>query len=240
MPRNGNRPLATNNAPLTVVLWKWGRRYKAEHVNALARQIARHYARPHRVLCVTNDPIGIDPAVLCIQDDADFDWLPSPHGGANPSCYRRLRLFRRDAAKWFGERFVSIDLDVVAVADLVPLWDRPEDFVAYRDPLYTTQYNGSMLLMTAGARPAVWEDFDYRVSPALARAAKKRGSDQAWLSYKLPNEATWGPEDGVYSYRKDIVARGWELPEDARLTVWHGQQKPWASSLTWVADSIQA
>lgn len=224
---------------LTIVCHKWGTKFRAEHVNSLARNIAKFYARPHRMLCVTNDATGIDPAITIIPDRADFSSVPSPHGGAFPSCYRRLRLFEPDAGATFGDRFVSIDLDVVATADLVPLWDRPEAFVGYRDPLYPAQLNGSMWLMSAGARPHVWTDFDPAKSPAIARAAGKRGSDQGWISYRLPNEATWGPEDGVYSYRKDIEPRGGRLPEDARLTVWHGKSKPWTDGqrLAWVRES---
>lgn len=228
---------------LSVVCWKWGRpgyrsTFAAQHVNALARQVDRHYQRPHRFICVSNDPIGIDSQITVIQDDADFDNVPSPHGGGAPTCYRRLRLFRPDAGRWFGERFVSLDLDTVIVGDCVPLWDRPEDFVIYDDPLYPgRQYCGAMLLLTAGARPQVWTDFDPRVSPRQALASGKRGSDQAWISYKLPGEATWGPKDGVYSYRKHIAPKGGALPAGARLTVWHGAQDPWGEAgqrLAWV------
>ena len=216
---------------LTIVLWKWNRpgyrtTFTGAHVNSLARQIARHYVCPSRVVCVTDDPTGIDGAIDCIHDDFDFDDIPSPMGGNAPTCYRRLRLFRPDAGRWFGDRFVSLDLDTTLHGDMRPVWDRPEDFVIYDDPLYPgKQYCGAMLMMRAGARPQVWNDFDPVQSPAQARAAGKRGSDQAWISYKLPGEATWGPQDGVYSYRKHVA--GGTIPADARAVMWHGQVKPW-------------
>ena len=217
---------------LTIALWKWNRPgyrtiFTGEHVNALASQIAEFYERPHRIVCVTDDPQGIDESVECIHYHADFADVPSPMGGSAPTCYQRLELFRPDAAKRFGDRFVSLDLDTTLHGDMVSVWDRPEDFVIYDDPLYPgRQYCGAMLLMTAGARPQVWNDFDPVHSPAQARAAGKRGSDQAWISYKLPGEATWGPADGVYSYRKHIQPSG-KLPADARAVMWHGQVKPW-------------
>ncbi len=228
---------------LNVVTWKWARKgyrstFTAAHVNALARMVGRHYARPHRVLCVTNDAYGIDPAITIIPDDEDFASVLSPHGSTHPSSYRRLRMWRHDAARWFGERFVSIDLDVVAVGDLAPLWDRTEDVVLYDDPLYPgRQYCGAMQLIAAGARPQVWDDFDPLKSPSVARRAGKRGSDQAWLSYKIPGEATWGPQDGVYSYRKHLV--GGLLPDDARMTIWHGNRDPWHKpQLPWVTAAL--
>jgi hypothetical protein len=217
---------------ISIVCWKWSRpgyrsTFTGEHVNALARMVKRHYPHPHRVICVTNDAAGIDSSIEIVPDRADFADIPSPHGGMNPTCYRRLLLWHPDAARWFGERFVSVDLDVVATADLSPLWNRPEDVVLYRDPLYPTQYNGSMQLLTAGARPDVWAAFNPDRSPQIARGAGFRGSDQAWISLRLPGEAQWDTRDGVYSFRKDIQRNGGKLPQDARLVVMHGQHDPW-------------
>lgn len=202
--------------------------------------IRRHYQRPHRVLCVTNDAAGIDPAVTIVPDREDFADVQNPYGPHAPSCYRRLLMWHPDAARWFGERFVSLDLDVVAVADLVPLWDRAEEVVLYRDPLHPSQVNGSMVLMTAGARPEVWTDFDPDRSPQIARGAGFKGSDQAWLSLRLPSEPRWDTRDGVYSFRKDIEPADGRLPADARLTIWHGHRDPWdeaAQKLPWVREN---
>ena len=62
-----------SSKPLTVVTWKWsvpGYRsdFCAEHVNVLRRMVARHYSRPHRFCCVTNEPEGLDPQVEVIPD----------------------------------------------------------------------------------------------------------------------------------------------------------------------------
>lgn len=229
---------------LSVVTWLWstpGYRstFGPAAVNALAHAVRRHYARPHRFLCVTDQSDGIDQAVEIVPPWDDFVAVPSPHGGSNPSCYRRLRGFHPDAARAFGPRFVSLDLDMVAVADLAPLWDRPEAFVGLRDPLYPRQLNGSMFLMDAGARPLVWTQFDPERSPAVARRAGYRGSDQAWMSYALPGEQQWTAADGVLSYRADILPRGGMLPPGARLVSFHGRMDPWhpiAQRLGWVRE----
>ncbi len=204
--------------------------------------VNRHYDRPHRFLCVTNDATGIDSGLVeVIADRADFAELRSPHGGLNPACYRRLLLWHPDAAQWFGERFVSIDLDVVLTADVAPLWDRAEDFVGWQDPFYfkrTGQMCGSMMLLRAGSRPDVWTDFDPKTSPGLAARAGFRGSDQAWISYKLRGAPTWSKADGVYSYRADIERTG-RLPDDARIVMFHGVTDPWderGQLLPWVRE----
>jgi hypothetical protein len=123
-----------------------------------------------------------------------------------------------------------MDLDTVIVADVTTLFDRPEDFVIWGESDFpkTTWYNGSLWLLTAGSRRQVWETFNTG-SPLLTRRANARGSDQGWISYVLgPKEATFGRQDGVYSYRKDILKMDGVLPENARIICFHGKVDPWA------------
>lgn len=220
---------------MTVVTFKWKtpRNYRCEFgpdtVNVLERGVDRGYPDPHRFVCFTDDPAGIDASrveVLPLWND--YADVPSPHGGHNPSCYRRLKLFSPEIRDILGDRFVWLDLDAVVVGDLRPLWNRSEDFVIWGDTNPTTPYNGSMCLMTAGARPQVWTDFDPKQSPIKARAARFFGSDQGWISFKLgPHETKWGQHDGVYSYRNHIAPSNGRLPENARIVFFHGAYKPW-------------
>lgn len=230
----------------SVICWKWPKpgyrsTFGPETVNRLRRMVARHYPHPHRFICVTDDAEGIDPAVEIVPDFRDFADLPSQHGERNPSCYRRLRMFHPDAAQWFGQRFVSLDLDIVITANLEALWHRPDDFAIYGDTNPTTYYNGSMVLMTAGARPKVWTDFDPETSPKLARRAGFFGSDQAWISYCLGDgERRFTKADGVYSFRNEIARTADQaLPSNARLVVFHGQIDPWhdrAQRISWIQE----
>ena len=217
--------------PETVVCWKWAPKpgyrstFPPETVNTLRAMVSRHFPHPHRFVCVTDDPTGIDCETLPLWED--FAHLPSPHGGNNPSCYRRLRMFHPDAAQWFGERFVSLDLDCVITGDLTPVWEREEDIVLYGDTNPRTHYNGSMLLLTAGSRPQVWTEFDPKSSPMIAKCKGFFGSDQAWLSYILGGqEAKWTRKDGVYSFRNELAHQR-TLPEDAKVVVFHGHTDPW-------------
>lgn len=230
--------------PLGFVTWMWKSKpgYRSTfgpvQVNTLYRMVARHYTAPFRFMCVTDQAEGIDPSVEVIPAWNDFADLPSPSGGHNPSCYRRLRMFKRDIGQFFGPRFVSLDLDVVITGDLRPLVNRPEDFVIWGDTNPSTFYNGSLILMSAGARPQVWERFDPIASPKASKAAGHHGSDQGWISHCLgPKEAKWSKSDGVYSYRNDIERNGDRLPADARIVICHGPRDPWGSHmqrLSWV------
>jgi hypothetical protein len=231
--------------------------YTAPHVNTLRSMVARCYPHPHRFFCVTDDPRGIDPRVEIVPMWKDHFELVNPsHATSRPNCYPRLKLFAPEMERIFGKRFVSLDLDMVIVDDVSPLWDRPEPFVIY-DARGDDHYNGSMFLQTAGAHPQIWTDFDPIESPKVTTAAGMKGSDQAWIRYKLsPNAATWSYEEGVYAYLNLVPPRArirrmgakpvWSphmkrngglspttenrdgtLPKNARLVVFAGEYKPW-------------
>ncbi len=229
---------------LRIVCWKWkapaGYRsqFNAKHVNVLRSMVERNYRKPHEVVCITDDPSGIDDRVRIIPLWDDHAKMPSPHGAGNPSCYRRLKRFSAQAAEFIGPRFVSVDLDCVITGDVAPLWDREEDAVFWGDTNPTTPYNGSMILLRAGTRTKVWDEFDPQFSPAKAKALGYFGSDQAWIGAALgPNEPKWSQADGVYSYRCDLKHRGGRLPPDAKIVLWHGNVDPWSREgqrLDWV------
>lgn len=233
---------AAGGLPTAVVCWRWTpatgyHTYGPETVNALRRMVARHYRHPHRFICVTDDPAGLDPSVEVVPIWTDFADVPSPHGPRFPGCYRRLRAFSPGIAEIFGPRFVSLDLDCVIVDDVTPLWDRPEPFVIWADTHPHCRYNGSMFLLSAGARREVWDQFDPSTSPVATLAdGQCNGSDQGWISYCLgAGEATWSGEDGVYSFKNEVKKSA--LPANARIVMFHGPTKPWSAAaqrLEWV------
>jgi hypothetical protein len=83
----------------------------------------------------------------------------------------------------------------------------------------TRRFNGSMLMMTAGARPHVFEQFDAKA--AAKASAQLFGSDQAWISAMLGDEATWSEADGVY-----WVGR-WDHAAPVPGGLLPGRAKPW-------------
>lgn len=222
--------------PVTFVCFKWRPRpgyrstFTAESVNVLARMVARNYRDDHYFCCVTDDAAGISPDVQIIPLWDDYAQIPSPHGGNNPSCYRRLKLFSVEARDLIGERIVSLDLDCVITADITGLFDWTHDFRIWGDTARGTPYNGSMMMLRAGARRQVWDNFDPRSSPHLGRRRGYIGSDQAWIAVCLgPSEVKWTRADGVYSFRNEILPpRGTgQLPENAKVVMFHGLYDPW-------------
>lgn len=235
-----------------IVTFKWRgpsgyrSKYAAAHVNTMRAMFARHLHIPHDFVCITDDAAGLDEGVRVVPLWKDHGDLPSPHGPSEPSCFRRLRLFAKDAEKIVGaKRFAWCDLDLVLTGDVTPIFNRPEPIVLLPAQSAYIPFNGSMVLMDAGCRPEVWETFDPNTSPQRNVAAKCLGSDQGQISYCLKdrNEATWKPGpggDGIYFMHRHHL--GEHLPMDCRLVSFHGRGDPWSSRfshLKWVRQNYR-
>lgn len=218
---------------ITVLTWLWTQQksrtnYTAHHVNLWAAMVRRNLSMSHRIACVTDTPRGIDPSVEIIPPTGEFVGMETPTWrNAKPNCFRRLVMFRRDAAKTFGKRFVSMDLDCVIGGPLDPLFDRKEDLVLFKGTSPNRHYNGSMQLITAGCRPHVYEKFN--LTGAEEAGIRFHGSDQAWLCYHLgPGEATWGEGDGVCWFNPGYPG-SWKPKPKPKPTIlfFPGRTKPW-------------
>ncbi len=214
---------------LTVVCFLWrtpdGRHnhlyeYSAEYVNKLRNMLERHLSLPHELVCVTDDPEGIDPRVRIIPTPVEVKgW---------PGMLRRLVIFREDAAELFGKRILLCDLDVVILRDITPLVDRPEDFVAWEPRLFYhfkgqySRYNTGFMLMDAGARPEVWDEFSVERAQRIL-GAKHQGvvDEQAWITHALGvGEPVWPWDGDVRSVRATPV------PQAARIVFFNGPRAP--------------
>lgn len=184
--------------------------------------VRRNLSMPHRIACVTTEqlPAGVDR----IDPPGDFEDVMPPWGPRKPNCYRRLSMFRGDAADIFGERFVCMDLDCVIGGPLEPLFDRQDDLVLFKGTHEQRPYNGSMMLIRAGCRPQVFEDFNQAGADASGEVFC--GSDQAWLARCLGwGEKTWSERDGVFWYGK--LYQGLAKKLKPRVLFFPGKIKPW-------------
>lgn len=214
---------------INVLTWYWrqpgGRaEYLPEHVNRWAQMVRANLSMPHRIACVTEHPEGIDPSIRLIRPPRDFENVRIPTwGDKKPQCLRRLAMFAPDAGKKFGERFVCMDLDCVIAGPLDPLFNVPDDFkMMIGTAPKLRPYNGSMLLMTAGARPQVYTEF----TPERATLAGKHflGSDQAWIAFSLGwGEKSWDERDGAVWFSPRYSMQ----PPSCRVMFFPGTIKPW-------------
>jgi hypothetical protein len=245
---------------LTVVCFKWfdpqGRYndrliYSADHVNRLKRMVDRNLALPHDFACITDDATGLDPQIRAIALESD---LVLKFGHRFP----KLTIFRPDAADWLGRRILMLDLDTIIVGKMDALLDRPDDFVAWQEPTWGRKagrgkYNSSMVLLTAGSHPEVWQRF--QSADGASPAAQAQGfSDQALISEVLGDKhPVWTREDGILSFKRDMVRKRLltrkrdpslptRLPPNARIVFFHGGIDATAADFqarhTWVREHV--
>lgn len=225
----------------SVVCWLWNegfRDYRPEYVNVLHRMFQRHLPEPHRFICVTDERGQYDSGIEVMPTPEAARRIASirtPEGGRFPSCYRRLWMFSPEAV-CLGDRVMLVDIDVVLTGDVTHLFDVDADFVGWK-PRATWGNNqrigGGLYVMTPGTQSHVWEDFRGDASIREARRFGYRGSDQAWMSYKLRGCSLLPYDCGVYSIR-DLDNGRKPLPSDACIVQFNGRTKPWHSALAWV------
>ena len=236
-------------SPLVFVCWKWrgddpARAFASAHVNVLYAMLARHYHAPFRLLCLTDEPQGLDGAIETWPlPETKADALGPPRTTSSkifPACYRRLWLFSEEA-RTLAPRLCNLDLDVVILDDITALLDsKTASFVAWCGKDGLSKIAGGMWLLTTGVHVDVWEQFDPQSSPALAYAAGHRGSDQAWLSYRLyPPQERWTAADGVVKLNW-LRKGGQHPPRGTKMVFTTGLTPPWSETVRlghrWVAD----
>lgn len=229
---------------LTVCTWLWGDKYGADYVAKLAAGIRRNLNQPHRFLCMVENFYGD------VQDSDDVTVVPiirDLHLLEHQGCFVRLRMFdhewQRDRGLKEGDRLVCLDLDVVITGPLDHLFDRPEPFVILQgaNSENPNPFNGSLMMLRAGAHSEVWSDFSLEKAQAVPFYAFP--DDQAWLFAKLPQAAGWqcGASSGVYAFQKPGWPKGDDLPKDARIVAFPGWRDPSKfAELDWVAENWRA
>lgn len=186
--------------------------------------VARNLNIPHEFVCITDDPRGIDDDIRIIPL-----WTDLRQEGY---CMVRLKAFTDEMREIIGPRFAWIDLDVVITDDITPLFDTDVDFKISGVELRAQPYNGSIVLMNAGARAQVFHEYDRERFLRVKAEKTYGGSDQAWMAVCLgENEQVWNEDDGIYNYRDHIDpasprGTGGPLPDNARVIVFNGRFDP--------------
>ena len=96
---------------------KWGSRYSADFVNRLNAAVQRNTDRPTQLICLTDDPSGVDEAVKCkpIPDiNLPDELITTP--------WRKLVLWQDKLAGLSGD-VLFLDLDLVITGSLDEMFD---------------------------------------------------------------------------------------------------------------------
>jgi hypothetical protein len=225
---------------VAVACVKWGTRFGPDYVNVLFRAVRDHLSFPHRFVCLTNEPDGIDPGVE-VRPVPDFglgqeEWT---RGG----CWPKVALFAPDVFA-DDEIVLYFDLDLMIVGELAPfielVRERPRFYTLreWNPPVWRAlplEYRpdrgsqGSIYVWKAGLQRHIFHHF--RSNVAYVRSNYR--SDRFYLP-KVAAEETYLPYDWTVSF-KNVCVRPYPLnavmpprkpPPAAKVLIFHGQPRP--------------
>jgi hypothetical protein len=221
---------------MLFVCWLWrGRgfdrevvRYHRGHVEVLRNMLRRHGG--HDLVCVTDDLDNVPDGVTGVILPRDV--------AALAAYYPKLWAFSPEFHSIIGERFVSIDLDVIIAGDLAPVVAGDDDFLVWSKAA-GEPYNTSLFALKPGCRTQVWANFSGRAAVTASLTIRRWTGDQSWVAHVLgPREKTFGEETGVIQYRPHHRA---QKPAGLRAAFACGPYDPITEQTLspWVAQEYQ-
>jgi hypothetical protein len=212
----------------TVLCMKWGAKYGPDYVNRLYAMVARNLARPFHMVCLTDDAAGIRAEVTC----APIPALP-PIAQPKERGWLKLASFSPDLAGLVGDVVLYLDLDVVILGALDPLFEHPGQMPLIRDWYHPVRLvgNSSVYRYRPAEQYALFDAFRRDTDAIVLRIR----NEQEFLSEFLEarGELTFWPKAWCQSFRVSCLApwplRAWRTPRqppDCRVLVFHGEPKP--------------
>ncbi|MEL6687084.1 MAG: hypothetical protein AAFP97_05655 [Pseudomonadota bacterium] len=186
----------------TVICMKWGTRYGPEFVNRLWAAIGRNTVRPTRLVCLTDDPTGIDPAVDChpipdINLPADLAMTP----------WRKLTLWAHLLADLQGD-VLFLDLDLVITGNLDEMFDfEPGRYCVIENWTQMGQGNGntSAFRFPVGQHSYIYNNFQKDPERVLSTYR----IEQLYISREITDMVFW-PKLWCASFKHTLMPR-WPL-----------------------------
>ena len=209
---------------VNVVCMKWGTLYSAHYVNVLKAMVARHLSQPHRFVCFTDDPSGIQKDIETFPLPDVF--VPKPYA---ISPWRKLGMFAEPLGDLKGKT-LFLDLDVVIVDDLDPFFTYSDTFAIIENwtQLGRGIGNSSVYCFTVGAHKDVLETYQRNTESVLT----SYDNEQVFLSKTIP-EITFWPPQWCQSFKHHCLPKGFRkyiqepiLPEGCKIVVFHGLPNP--------------
>ena len=217
--------LATNDL-VNVLCMKWGNKYPADYVNRLYSMVARNMQRPFRFICLTEDNIGLSKNIESFPlPELSVD-LGGPERGWN-----KLAVFAEELYDLKG-KVLCLDLDLIITGSLDDLFDYPGEVMIIKDWIKKDGTgNSSVYRFEVGDHPEILSEFDASFEEIKAH----HRNEQEYLSAALmgKNALVYWPDHWCRSFKRHCIkplsfltARDTEIPEDARVIVFHGKPDP--------------
>lgn len=200
--------------PVNVLCLKWGDRYPAFYVNRLYAAVRRNLGRPFRFVCITDNLMGIDPAVDCVPFPDD----PGVFNRPWPNIFVKLCLFRRGFADLQGPT-LFLDIDQLVIRPIDKFFDYcPSDFciihnwIEFRKRLFRSAPpigNSSCFRFDAGSDAAqrVYEIFLRDKGDCELYDPYFNHGSQKFQTKAMREAGTfrWWPDEWVCSFKRQCI-----------------------------------
>jgi hypothetical protein len=217
---------------------KWGRKFGPHYVNRLHSMVARHLARPHRFVCLTDDPTGLNAGI----EARPLPAMRVPEG--RDRGWRKLATFGAPLFDLEGP-VLFLDLDVVIVDAIDCFFEHPGEFCIIKDwaqPWRKTG-NSSVYRFEANAHPEVLARFLADVE----RARRQVRNEQEYLTRAMDARGvlSYWPRAWCASFRYGCLPMfplslfvKPKKPPQAKIIVFHGVPKPQeaVARASWIAE----
>lgn len=207
---------------------RMGTKYPVDYVSRLRNMIARHYPRPHKLLCFTDQPEFVEGVVNYEVDGNQF-----------PTWWGKMALFKH--TRRFPVRCIYFDLDTVITGDLTPLVEWDGKFGICRNftkaaghASWPCNYGSCVMSIAPGFGFKIHRDFMKTPGEIIRRCGHY--GDQLAIEQLYPNA----------TYLQDVLPVGYivgrrefsdSLPEKAAIMVFAGNTKPHNTAYKWVAEN---
>lgn len=211
-----------------IICMRWGTKYGPEYVDRLYGMVARNIAPPFAFYCLTDDPAGIRPEVICRpMPDLGFAMPKTKRG-----IWNKCRLWMPELSGIEGVvLFMDLDLVVTGSLDAFFAHGAPDDVVLARNPVKPLERLGqtSIYRFRVGSLVPLWEAF--RADPL--GVATEFTYEQRFVTRRAPGGVTFWPRGWVVHFRHHC-ARIFplnfllepRLPRAARVAIFAGQLNP--------------
>ena len=206
----------------TVICMKWGSRYGANFVNRLNAAIQRNTNRPTQLICLTDDPTGVEKTVKC-------EPIPDIHlpDALITTPWRKLVLWKGDLVGLSGD-VLFLDLDLVITGNLDEMFDfEPGRFCVIENWTQPGSKigNTSCFRWRVGTHTHIFD----KLETEQERILSTYRIEQVYISREVPDMVFW-PKSWCASFKHSLLPK-WplnffktpKLPAETKIVAFTGK-----------------
>lgn len=214
-----------------ILCMKWGTKYGPEYVNRLYGMVRKHLTLPFTMVCLTDNPEGVDKNIVC-HPIPPLD-LPS---GLPERGWKKLTTFSPDLYGLQGTA-LFLDIDIVIIDNIDCFFTQPaarsDEVWIIRDwkKPWRMVGNSSVYRFQIGAFPELLDEFRKNFNEIRQRFRH----EQAFLSWYVRQHHSlhYWPSDWCLSYKYHVLKKLpfslWQppqKPDHGKIIVFHGEVNP--------------